>query len=86
MTKCHLVQANPVFMMKTTGPTKTSKLMGGGGGRKEEVRQGPPMTKTDKLKYGCFVTMVMLLWVSLVGVSLWSLDLVRQSIKIVQDP
>ena len=51
--------------------------------KKEEV---PLMTKKEKLKYGCFVTMVMLLWVSLVGVSLWSLDLVRQSIKIVQDP
>ena len=50
--------------------------------RKEEV---PLMTKKEKLKYGCFVTMVMLLWVSLAGVSLWSLDLARQSIKIVKD-
>ena len=50
--------------------------------RKEEV---VPMTKKEKLKYGCFVTMVLLLWVSLAGVSLWSLDLARQSIKIVKD-
>ena len=50
--------------------------------KKEEV---PLMTKKEKLKYGCFVTMVMLLWVSLAGVSLWSLDLARQSIKIVKD-
>ena len=48
---------------------------------KEEV----PMTKMDKLKYGCFVTMVLLLWVSLIGVSYWSLDLARQNIKIVKD-
>ena len=50
--------------------------------KKEEV---PPMTNMEKLKYGCFVTMVMLLWVSLAGVSFWSLDLARQSIKIVKD-
>ena len=50
--------------------------------KKEEV---PLMTKKEKLKYGCFVTMVMLLWVSVVGVSLWSLDLARQNIKIVKD-
>ena len=50
--------------------------------RKEEA---PPMTKKEKLQYGCFVTMVILLWVSILGISLWSLDLVRQSIKIVKD-
>ena len=43
------------------------------------------MTKKEKLKYGCFVTLVLGLWVSVIGVSLWTLDMVRQSIKIVPD-
>ena len=60
------------------------KMAGAMAGVKVKVEE-VPMTKMDKLKYGCFVTMVMLLWVSLLGVSLWSLDLVRQNIKIVKD-
>ena len=43
------------------------------------------MTKTEKLKYACFVTCVWGLWVSVIGVSFWSLDLVRQNFKIVRD-
>ena len=64
--------------------TTVGKMAGAMAGVKVKVEE-VPMTKMDKLKYGCFVTMVMLLWVSLLGVSLWSLDLVRQNIKIVKD-
>ncbi len=44
-----------------------------------------PKTNLEKLKEGCFAVSVALLWVSLVGVSLWSLDLFRQNIKLVHD-
>ena len=46
-----------------------------GTSRKEEV---PLMTKKEKLKYGCFVTMVMLLWVSLGTFHKWRLNFIAK--------
>ncbi len=44
-----------------------------------------PKTKLERLKEGCFAVSVAVLWVSLVGLSFWSLDIVRQNIKVVND-